>query len=78
MRWLEDGTIDDKLEAGVAWSEAAVLKGVRGLLEVLSLLHRRGICHSTSRPGMSSWTVSDCSWVISVSPACRLTTVASS
>ena len=50
MPWLEDGTVDDLVEAGEAWTEAAVLDGVRGLLEVLSLLHRRGICHGDITP----------------------------
>lgn len=50
MPWLDDGTVDDLLHAGRAWPEAAVVEGVRGLLEVLSLLHPRGICHGDITP----------------------------
>lgn len=51
MPWAAEGTVADLLEGGVAWPEARVLDGVKGLLGVLSLLHRRGICHGDITPG---------------------------
>jgi len=50
MPWFEQGTVDHVLEGNQAWPEGAVRDGLRALLEVLALLHRRGICHGDITP----------------------------
>lgn len=49
--WMEDGTVHELLNGEARrWTEAAVLRQVGKLLGVLSLLHRRGICHGDITP----------------------------
>lgn len=51
LEWIEDGTVSDALEASAKpWTENAIRKQLVGLLKVLSLLHRRGICHGDITP----------------------------
>jgi serine/threonine protein kinase len=49
--WMEDGTVQDLLDgAARPWTEAAVLRQIGKVLNVLALLHRRGICHGDITP----------------------------
>jgi serine/threonine protein kinase len=49
--WLEDGTVWDMLgRTSAPWSEKVVVKQVAALLRVLTLPHRRGICHADITP----------------------------
>jgi serine/threonine protein kinase len=49
--WMDEGTVDDSLAArSQRWSEHAVIRQVSALLDVLALLHRRGICHGDITP----------------------------
>ena len=50
--WLEEGTIEDVLERSrVPWPEKTVVQQIVKILKVLSLLHKRGICHGDITPG---------------------------
>lgn len=48
--WMDQGTVSDALARGLTWSEGTVVREIRGILAVLSLLHRRGICHGDITP----------------------------
>lgn len=50
--WMSEGTVDDYLQGDSPqpWSEAAVEGQIAALLDVLELLHRRGICHGDITP----------------------------
>lgn len=52
FEWMEDGTVSDFLEAGNGPVPAAEVAHQTGeILELLNLLHRRGICHGDITPG---------------------------
>ena len=49
--WMDEGTVDDLLtDRPQHWSEETVVAQLAGFLEVLALLHRRGICHGDITP----------------------------
>ena len=50
--WMGGGTVDDYLQddSPKPWTEKAVAHQVVALLDVLALLHRRGICHGDITP----------------------------
>ena len=51
LRWMKDGTVDEMFTRGKEpWPEHAVIEQLESLLEVLALLHRRGICHGDITP----------------------------
>jgi serine/threonine protein kinase len=51
FEWIEDGTLNDLFEvSSQPQSERAVTKQTKALLQVLGLLHRRGICHGDITP----------------------------
>lgn len=49
--WMPDGTVEQALRAKTPWPERQVAKQIGSLLDVLDLLHRRGICHGDITPG---------------------------
>jgi serine/threonine protein kinase len=52
FEWMEDGTVWDFLEASTGPVPAdAVTDQISAILELLHLLHRRGICHGDITPG---------------------------
>ena len=48
--WMAGGTVEDALDSGPKWSERRVVREIGGILDVLALLHRRGICHRDITP----------------------------
>ena len=50
--WMSGGTVDDYLQedSPKPWTEKAVERQIVALLDVLALLHRRGICHGDITP----------------------------
>ena len=49
--WMAEGTVEDAFGNAAAWTERRVVKQIDGLLSVLALLHKRGICHADITPG---------------------------
>ncbi len=49
--YIEGRSLEDEIQTGQPWSEAAVINLVQGLLDVLAFVHSQGVIHRDIKPG---------------------------